>query len=112
MLAPVRRPVGRNVSRVGLALGLAFAVLAGGAGYWQVIEAQPLSNAPDNPAVIAAARNVVRGRILDRDGVVLATSKKDKNGEPYRVYVDDTVAPVVGYASRQFGTAGLERSFD
>src|SRR5690349_1500889 len=73
LLPTGRRPVGRNISRVGLALGLAFAVLAAGAGYWQVIEAQQLSNAPDNPAVIAAVRNVIRGRILDRDGTVLAT---------------------------------------
>lgn len=112
LLSARRRPVGRNVSRVGLALGLAFAVLAGVAGYWQVIMASSLSAAPDNPAVIAATRNVVRGRILDRDGAVLATSKKDKNGEPYRVYVDDTVSPIIGYASRQFGTSALERAFD
>jgi peptidoglycan glycosyltransferase len=110
--APSRRSIGQNVTRVGLALGLSFAVLAAGAGYWQVIMAPAYSTAPDNPAVIAAARSVVRGRILDHDGTVLATSKKDKNGEPYRVYVDDTVSPVLGYASRQFGTAGLERAFD
>jgi len=112
LLSSRRAPIGRNISRVGPALGLAFAVLAGGAGYWQVLEASTLSSAADNPAVIAAARNVVRGRILDRTGTVLATSKKDKNGEPYRVYVDNTIAPVVGYASRQFGTAGLERAYN
>ena len=112
LLPPRRPPVGRNVTRVGIALGLAFAVLAAGAGYWQVIVASSLSSAPDNPAVIAAARSVVRGRILDRHGTVLASSKKDANGEPYRVYVDDTIAPIVGYASRQFGTSGLERAYD
>src|SRR5690349_3859566 len=112
-ILPSRRaPVGRNISRVGLALRLAFAVLASGAGYWQVIMASSYSSAPDNPAVIAAQRNVVRGRIHDRDGTVLASSKKDKNGEPYRVYADDSIASVVGYASRQFGTAGLERAYN
>jgi peptidoglycan glycosyltransferase len=112
-MLPARRPtVGRNISRVGLALVVAFGVLAVGAGYWQVIMASPFSSASDNPAVIAAARNVVRGVIRDRDGAVLATSRKDSHGEPYRVYVDDTVSPVIGYASRQFGTAGLERAYD
>ncbi|HET7028442.1 MAG TPA: penicillin-binding protein 2, partial [Candidatus Limnocylindrales bacterium] len=34
------------------------------------------------------------------------------NGEPYRVYRDSSMSPVIGYASRFFGTAGLERSYD
>ena len=62
--------------------------------------------------LIAAARNVVRGQIRDRDGHLLATSKRDANGEPYRVYPSTAVAPVVGYASRLYGTAGLERAYD
>ncbi|HET9456880.1 MAG TPA: penicillin-binding transpeptidase domain-containing protein, partial [Candidatus Limnocylindrales bacterium] len=33
------------------------------------------------------------------------------NGEPYRLYADRAVSPVVGYASRRYGAAGLERSF-
>ena len=50
--------------------------------------------------------------IRDRDGHVLATSKRDANGEPYRVYPSKAVAPLVGYASRLYGTAGLERAYD
>ena len=109
---PPRRPVGANVARVGVAMAIAFAALAAGAGYWQVFEARTLSAAPDNPAVIAAARNAVRGRILDRNGTVLASNDRDPNGEPFRTYRTRAVAPVLGYASRQFGTAGLERTFD
>ena len=105
------KPVSRSISQVGIALTLAFAILAGGAGYWQVFQSPELSTAPDNPAVIAAARNVVRGEILDRDGVVLAMNRVDANGEPYRLYLDRAIAPVVGYASRRYGTAGLERTF-
>ena len=91
---------------------MAFAVLAAGAGYWQVVRSADLVGRPDDPLLIAAARNVVRGVIRDRDGQVLATSKKDANGEPYRVYPSRSVAPVIGYASRQYGTAGLERAYD
>jgi peptidoglycan glycosyltransferase len=99
------------MSQVGLALTIAFGVLAGGAGYWQVFRSQDLSAAPDNPAVIAAAASVVRGEIVDRDGTVLATNKKDANGRSYRVYPDRSVSTVVGYASRRYGSAGLERTF-
>jgi len=109
---PPRRSVGANVTRVGMAMAIAFAGLAAGAGYWQVFEARTLSAAPDNPAVIAAARNAVRGRILDRNGTVLAANDRDANGEPFRTYRTRAVSPVLGYASRQFGTAGLERTFD
>lgn len=106
------RPVGPNIARVGLALAVAFGALAAGAGYWQVVRSAPLSAAPDNPAVIAAARKAVRGQILDRDGTILADNRKDANGEPYRVYRDPAMSPVIGYASRQFGTAGLERTYN
>jgi peptidoglycan glycosyltransferase len=106
------RPLARTIGHVGLALTVAFGGLALGAGYWQVIRSADLARAPDNPIVVAAARNVVRGTIVDRDGKVLATNKRDKDGQPYRVYADRSFSTVIGYASRQFGTAGLERSWN
>lgn len=104
--------IGVAIVRAGVALLLAFGALAGGAGYWMVVRGPELATAPDNPAVIAARRSAVRGHIRDRDGTILAGSRRDANGEPYRVYADDAVAPVVGYASARYGTAGLERSYD
>jgi peptidoglycan glycosyltransferase len=107
------KPIGRAIGHVGLALTVAFAGLALGAGYWQVIRSPDLSSAPDNPAVIAAARNVVRGQIVDRDGKVLASNKRNAaTGEPYRVYSDRAFSTVIGYATPNFGTAGLERSWN
>jgi peptidoglycan glycosyltransferase len=108
----VRRPIGGNIWRTGLALATAFATLAVGAGWWQVVDAQRLSRAPDNPAVIAVARRALRGPIVDRDDRWLARSERDANGEAVREYRDDSISHVVGYASRQFGTAGLERAYN
>ncbi len=107
-----RRSVARSITHVGLVLILAFGVLAAGAGYWQVIRSDDLSTAPDNPAVTLAARYIARGEIIDRDGIVLAMNKPDPRGGFYRVYADRAIAPVVGYSSRTFGTAGLERTFN
>ncbi len=105
------RPVSGNVLRVGRVLTVAFAVLAVGAGYWQVIRAPEFDRAPDNPAVIAAGRSVARGIIRDRDGTVLVTNARDVNGDPYRKYADRSLSTVLGYVSRQYGTAGLERAY-
>jgi peptidoglycan glycosyltransferase len=106
-----RRPLGGNIIRVGIALGVAFALLAGGAGWWQVAEAGRLTAAPDNPLVIATARTALRGEILDRSGTILAANARDPNGEAYRVYADRAVSQVVGYSSLLYGSAGLERTF-
>jgi peptidoglycan glycosyltransferase len=106
------RPIGPSIARVGLGLAVAFAALAAGAGYWQVMRAVDLSSASDNPAVVAAARKAPRGLIVDRNGTVLASNRRDQNDETYRVYADDSMSPVLGYASRVFGTAGLERAYD
>lgn len=105
-------PISVNVLRTGVALVLAFAVLAAGAGWWQVAEAQRLSTRADNPSVIAAARRTLRGPIADRNGSWLARSSRDDNGEALREYRDPVVAAVVGYASRLYGTAGLERAYN
>jgi len=104
--------IGAALGRVSLVLALAFGSLALGAGYWQVIESANLSNSGDDAAVIAAARNVLRGEIVDRDGVRLAWNKRDKNDEPYRVYASDSLAGVIGYSTRQFGASGLENAWN
>ena len=75
-------------------------------------DAERLATAPDNPAVIALARRTLRGPIVDRQGSWLARSARDKNGEAVRTYRDTSISPVVGYASRLFGTSGLERAYN
>jgi peptidoglycan glycosyltransferase len=110
---PVRPPaIGTTLGRIGVAVSVAFAALAVSAGYWQVWRASDLSSAPDDAAVVAAGRRVVRGEITDRDGKRLAWSVEDEHGEPYRTYLSRSISGVVGYASRLYGTAGLERAYD
>jgi peptidoglycan glycosyltransferase len=114
MLGPgaTRQSLGRTTIHVAVVLSLAFGILAGAAGYWGVVEAPALVTSPNDAAVIAAARTVPRGLIKDRTGKTLASNKTDANGEGYRVYASRAVSQVIGYASSQYGRAGLERTYD
>ncbi len=105
------RPLGSRVVRLGVILALAFGALALGAGYWQVIRADELTTSPSDAANIAAARTAQRGRILDRDGRVLATTRRTASGDAYRVYVDASISHPVGFASSLYGSSGLEAAY-
>ena len=107
-----RAPLGRTTIHVAIVVSLAFAVLAGAAGYWGVVTAPELVRSPNDAAVIAAARTVPRGLILDRTGKALASNTSDANGEIHRVYAGRAISQVVGYASTIYGRAGLERAYD
>ena len=107
-----RQPLGRTTIHVAVVLSVGFALIAGAAGYWAVVEGPDLANSPNDAGVIAASRTVARGEIKDRTGKVLASNKKDANGERYRVYAGRAISQVVGYASNLYGRAGLERAYD
>ncbi len=103
--------VAGSLLRLSLALAIGYGALAGGLVYWQVIEASRLTNDPLNPLVLSAARQAPRGTIYDRNGKVLAHNVGGA-AEPLRAYPYLIAAPVVGYRSGIFGTAGLEHSYD
>jgi penicillin-binding protein A len=103
--------VAGSLLRLSLALAIAYGALASGLVYWQVVEAQRLTTDPLNPLVLSAARLAPRGTIYDSNGSVLARNVNN-GGEPLRQYPYPVAAPVVGYRSSFFGTAGLERTYD
>ena len=107
-----RRPLGRTIVHVSLVLALAFGTLAAAGGYWAVLRAPDLTRSPFDAAVIAAARTVPRGSIVDRTGEWLARNEADANDELYRVYRGASISHVVGYASPRYGRAGLELTYD
>ncbi|MDP8905181.1 MAG: penicillin-binding protein 2 [Chloroflexota bacterium] len=111
---PAARPpsIARSLLRLAVALAVGYGALAGGLGYWQVVEAQRLSTDPRNPLMLQAARHAPRGEILDAQGNVLARNVGRRAEELRREYPFPVAAPVVGYRSLLFGTAGLERAYD
>lgn len=83
-----------------------FVVLALYSTYVQFFQVKTYAAHPKNPR---AARDVIRGSILDRAGRLLAYTRDD--GE--REYpADQVTAHAVGYYSPVFGRAGLEAQYE
>lgn len=103
--------IGAHLPRLGSALLAGFALLVAAMSWWQVVVAAPLEARPDNPALIAAHRAQPRGTIVDaRDSVLAFTTVVD--GIARRTYADPASTHLVGYASPQYGTSGIERAWD
>ena len=103
--------IGGSLLRLAIALAAGYSILAVGLGYWQVVQSQNLSEDPRNPLVVQASRSAPRGQILAADGQILARNN-GRGANSVRVYPYAVFAPVIGYKSLLFGTAGLERAYD
>lgn len=101
----------RGILRLGTALLAGFLVVAVGLGYWQVLAAGALEARPNNPRTAEAEGRALRGRILDRNGVVLAENAEGAAGQR-RQYALPALVHVVGYHSARFGNAGIEEAYD
>jgi peptidoglycan glycosyltransferase len=100
-----------QLRRLAGALCVGFAVIAVALGYWQVVRSESVLAVPSNPRGIEEERRIVRGRILDRNGEVLAESHRV--GElAERTYTYPPLAHVTGYVSLRYGKVGIEEAFD
>ncbi len=101
-----------HLLHLALTLSLALVLLAVTCGYWAVVRAEPLRARGDNPRRVLYEQRIVRGRILDRDGTVLAGVEVADDGTVTRRYPIPEAAPALGYASLRYGTGGIEAAFD
>lgn len=84
--------------------------------YWGFLRSESLAARADNPRRQAEDRRVLRGRILDRAGRVLAASETAADAPPgaprSRVYPYPVAAPVVGYQTWRYGAGrGMEAAY-
>lgn len=80
-------------------------------GWWGVIRSADLQLREDNPRHLLTAQYVPRGEILDRNGVLLA-STNGETGSFVREYTHPALSNTIGYINQQYGLAGLEKSLD
>jgi len=102
----------RLIIRLACVLGSGLALIAAACGYWSVARAEWLASREDNPRRVEYEQRIIRGRILDRTGVILADAEAASSGIVTRTYPVTTAAPVVGYASLRYGTSGIEAALD
>jgi peptidoglycan glycosyltransferase len=101
----------RSLHRLALAFAAAFALLALTGGYWALLQAEALTARADNPRRALLERRFPRGAIFDRNGAVLAESVGTP-GDYVRHYPYAALAPVLGYVSPFYGSAGIEAELD
>ena len=101
----------RNVERLHTALLAGFVVVALALGYWQFFRQDEILGRTTNARIAEEARRVVRGKIFDRNGVVLAESHVTPEGVA-RAYAGAGVAPVTGYHSDRYGASNVEERYD
>lgn len=84
-----------------------FLVMIGYMVYFNVVKSKEVINSPYNVRQDLLAKRVVRGKILDCNGEVLAQTVTDEDGTETREYpYDDLYAHVVGYSVK--GKYGIE----
>lgn len=94
---------------------LLFLIISGVLVYWQVGQAQALSNSPYRRCI--ASEQPVRGNIYDRNGVLLAWSVRDPNSpcgwqRRYATAQHPSISSFLGYFSYLYGETGLEAYYD
>ncbi|MFL7839232.1 MAG: penicillin-binding transpeptidase domain-containing protein [Candidatus Promineifilaceae bacterium] len=97
-----------NLSKVLLS---AFILVGISLVFWGVVRAGTLLARDDNPRGLEAERRLLRGSILDQNGLELALNEGPPNAQR-RFYPTAAGGHVVGYYSIKHGTSGAEAGFD
>lgn len=103
----------RSTRRVAFVLLLGFLAIAVSLGYWQVVGAPQILANPEYSYTrqVYAEQQAVRGRILDRNGVVLA-QQQGAGDTSRRVYSYPPLVHTVGYHDQKYGNYGIEDAFN
>lgn len=92
---------------------LMFALLIAFTSRWSIFDASSLRNNSLNKRGLLESERIPRGRILAKDGTVLARSVRAPGGIYTRRYPDGGLfAHAIGYSFVTLGQAGLEKSRD
>lgn len=101
-----------EVNRVMLAILVGFVLVGAAAAYWAVTGPDTILLRDDNPRRVEAAARVQRGGLYSRDDVPLAYSIVGEDDLVTRMYPETAAYSALGYASLQYGVAGVEQAYN
>lgn len=106
--------ISSSIRKLTLLFVALFVALSGGLVYWQVVVAQQVTANIHNGRHCFSDIAPQRGRIFDRNGVLLAYSTPSPNGCGYvRHYTDPSLAGLIGYyISPLFNSTGIEHKYE
>ena len=103
--------ISQNVRKLARLFVLLFLALTVGFVYWQVGVAQAVTSNIHNGRVCMKGNEPVRGRIFDRNGVLLAYATPAKCGVVMH-YTDPSLGGLIGYYVNAAESSGIEKQFD
>ena len=106
--------IATNIRKLTQLFIVLFVALSGGLVYWQVVVAQQVTSNIHNSRRCLLDSAPARGRIFDRNGVLLAESKPDPHACGYlRYYYEPSLAGLIGYyVSPLYASTGIEAQYD
>ncbi len=108
-----RVSLGKRLTSLLVVFSILFALLVANLTVIMVIQADDYKNMEGNNHTLAHQSQTERGMISTSDGVVLARSILNDDGTYSRDYpAGDLATHVIGYESVQYGTAGIEASYN
>ncbi|MEG0072434.1 MAG: FtsW/RodA/SpoVE family cell cycle protein [Raoultibacter sp.] len=108
-----RVSLGKRLTHIMVIFSFMFALLVANLTMIMIVQAETYQNMPGNNHTLAKESRTERGTISTYDGTILAQSVQNDDGTYARVYpAGDLASHVVGYSSQQYGTSGIEKSFN
>lgn len=102
----------KNIVKIAGLIIAAFLINIGYLTYLQVFQSEKLLNHPRNRRLQILEETVLRGKVIDSKGNVLAETIVQNDGNK-RIYpFGELTAHVTGYESKRYGRTGLESSFN
>src|SRR6266487_347625 len=102
-----------SIRKLTLFFVMLFVALSAGLVYWQVAVAQQVTGNVHNGRPCLPDSAPVRGRIYDRNGVLLAESLPASTGCGYiRHYTDPSLAALIGYYVPGYPATGIEAQYN